>query len=73
VLYLHHGGGEDDRGWSQQGRIADILDNLIAAGRAEPMIVVMPDMYIADQTGGGYHSAGAHARTRSWWQSWARP
>jgi len=61
VLYLHHGAGEDDRGWSQQGRIADILDNLVAAGRAEPMIVVMPDMYVSDQLGGGYHSPGAHA------------
>lgn len=61
VLYLHHGAGEDDRGWSQQGRVADILDNLIAEGRTRSMIVVMPDLYVTDQLGGGYHSAGAHA------------
>jgi len=61
VLYLHHGGGEDDRGWSQQGRIGAILDNLIAAGQAEPMIVAMPDMYVSDQPSGGYHTPAAHA------------
>ena len=41
VLYLLHGAGEDERGWSTQGRLNFILDNLIAAGRAQPMIVVM--------------------------------
>lgn len=41
VLYLQHGMGEDERGWHQQGRMADIMDNLIADGRALPMIVVM--------------------------------
>lgn len=41
VLYLQHGMGEDERGWHQQGRIADILDNQIASGKCEPMIVVM--------------------------------
>ena len=41
VLYLQHGMGEDERGWHQQGRMADILDNQIAAGKCEPMIVVM--------------------------------
>jgi len=41
VLYLLHGAGEDERGWSTQGRMNFILDNLIAAGRAQPMIVVM--------------------------------
>src|SRR5690606_27434528 len=43
VLYLLHGGGEDQRGWSTQGRANFILDNLIAAGKAEPMIIVMMD------------------------------
>lgn len=41
VLYLQHGMGEDERGWNTQGRMADILDNQIAAGKCEPMIVVM--------------------------------
>lgn len=41
VLYLQHGGGEDETGWIRQGRANFILDNLIAAGEAEPMIVVM--------------------------------
>jgi enterochelin esterase family protein len=41
VLYLQHGGGEDETGWIRQGRANVILDNLIAAGGAKPMIVVM--------------------------------
>ena len=41
VLYLQHGGGEDETGWIRQGRVNFILDNLIAAKRAKPMIVVM--------------------------------
>ncbi|MEO8313729.1 MAG: alpha/beta hydrolase-fold protein [Pseudomonadota bacterium] len=41
VLYLQHGAGEDETGWSRQGRMNFILDNLIAAGKAKPMIVVM--------------------------------
>jgi enterochelin esterase family protein len=42
VLYLIHGWGEDENGWSIQGHMANIMDGLIAAGKAEPMIVVMP-------------------------------
>jgi enterochelin esterase-like enzyme len=41
VLYLQHGAGEDERGWTMQGRANFILDNLIAEGKAKPMIVVM--------------------------------
>lgn len=41
VLYLQHGMGEDERGWHTQGKMADIMDNLIAEEKAEPMIVVM--------------------------------
>jgi len=41
VLYLQHGGGEDETGWVRQGRANFILDNLIAAGSTQPMIVVM--------------------------------
>lgn len=43
VLYLMHGGGEDQRGWATQGKTDLILDNLIAEKKAVPMIVVMPD------------------------------
>jgi len=49
VLYLNHGGGEDDARWTATdpdrggGHAHHILDNLIAAGKATPMIVVMPD------------------------------
>lgn len=41
VLYLQHGGGEDETGWIRQGRANFILDNLIAARESQPMIVVM--------------------------------
>ncbi|MEZ4771997.1 MAG: alpha/beta hydrolase-fold protein [Bacteroidia bacterium] len=43
VLYILHGGGEDERGWATQGKTDLILDNLIAADKAKPMLVVMPD------------------------------
>ena len=41
VLYLQHGMGEDETGWSKQGHMQHIMDNLIAKGEAVPMIVVM--------------------------------
>jgi len=41
VLYIQHGGGEDERGWAVQGKADIILDNLIAQGKAKPMIVVI--------------------------------
>ena len=41
VLYLQHGGGEDETGWTRQGHANFILDNLIAAGKSKPMIIVM--------------------------------
>lgn len=43
VLYLQHGGGEDERGWSNQGRTDIIMDNLIAKGEAKAMLIVMAD------------------------------
>ena len=43
VLYLNHGGGENDSHWTASGHADRILDNLIAAGRARPMIIVMPN------------------------------
>lgn len=41
VLYLQHGGGEDETGWINQGKTNEILDNLIAEGKASEMIIVM--------------------------------
>ena len=43
VLYILHGGGEDETGWATQGKTDLILDNLIAAGKAKPMLIVMMD------------------------------
>jgi enterochelin esterase family protein len=45
VLYLQHGGGEDETGWIKQGHANFILDNLIAAGNCKPMVVVMANGY----------------------------
>ena len=50
VLYILHGGGEDERGWAAQGKTDLIIDNLIAEGKAKPMLVVMPDANLG--TGG---------------------
>ena len=44
VLYLLHGWGEDETGWYRQGHVDMILDNLIAAGKAKPMIIVMDNL-----------------------------
>ncbi|GAT63451.1 alpha/beta hydrolase-fold protein [Paludibacter jiangxiensis] len=43
VLYIMHGGGEDQRGWATQGKTDLIIDNLIAEKKAVPMVIVMPD------------------------------
>jgi enterochelin esterase-like enzyme len=42
---LQHGRGENERGWSKQGRVAFIMDNLIAEGKARPMLIVMEHGY----------------------------
>src|SRR5579863_1725799 len=47
VLYLLHGWGEDETGWTRQGHVDFIMDNLIAAGKAKPMIVVMDNLNAA--------------------------
>jgi enterochelin esterase family protein len=58
VLYLQHGMGEDARGWPTQGRVGFILDNLIAEGKAKPMLVVMDDGGITPGAMGGPRSGG---------------
>ncbi|MBL8237822.1 MAG: esterase [Bryobacterales bacterium] len=45
VLYLQHGSGESERGWTAQGRVNFILDNLLAARQIKPMLVVMETGY----------------------------
>ena len=44
VLYLLHGWGEDETGWTRQGHVDLITDNLIAAGKARPMLIVMDNL-----------------------------
>ena len=59
VLYLQHGGGEDESGWTHQGKTNHILDNLIAEGKATEMIVVMANGNITvPGTGFGYSIQG---------------
>lgn len=71
VFYLLHGAGGDEDAWSSMGRACQIMDNLIASGKAEPMIVVMTngnanqaaariDYPVAQEEGGmrGFGSAG---------------
>lgn len=53
VLYLLHGMGGDEEAWIATGRAAEILDNLIASGKAVPMIVVMPNGNISQQAAPG--------------------
>jgi enterochelin esterase-like enzyme len=48
VLYLQHGGGEDETGWPNQGRVDWIMDNLIAEGKAKAILIVMDRGYAAD-------------------------
>jgi len=60
VVYIQHGGGEDETGWAVQGKTDIILDNLIAEGKAKPMIVVISNGNVrAPGKGfGGYNSEG---------------
>jgi enterochelin esterase-like enzyme len=58
VLYLLHGAGGDEEAWMALGRTSQILDNLIAQGKAVPMIVVMPNSYISEEAAPGESSTG---------------
>ena len=61
VLYLQHGGGEDETGWVKQGRVDIILDNLIAEKKAVPMLIVMENSNAVKpgETGRGMMIGGA--------------
>jgi enterochelin esterase-like enzyme len=61
VLYLQHGAGESERGWTAQGRANFILDNLIAARSAPPMIVVMENGMVAAKPGATANIPGNQA------------
>lgn len=58
VLYLLHGAGGDEEAWISLGRTAQIMDNLIALGKAKPMIVVMPNGNVIQDAAPGEGSMG---------------
>ena len=58
VMYLLHGIGGDEEAWLGSGRALQILDNLIAQGKAEPMIVVMPNGNVSQEATPGLSSEG---------------
>jgi|SRR6218665_690339 len=58
VLYLLHGAGGDEEAWMELGRTAQILDNLIAQGKAKPMLVVMPNGNAGQSAAPGESSEG---------------
>ncbi|GGE39212.1 enterochelin esterase family protein [Pedobacter psychrotolerans] len=63
VLYLLHGMGGDEEAWAALGRTPQILDNLIATGKAKPMIVVMPNGNVAQQAAPGEDAKGYYKPT----------
>lgn len=60
VLYLLHGAGGDEDEWVNYGRACQIVDNLIARGKAEPMIIVMPNGHAAFEAAPGESSLGLY-------------
>lgn len=58
VLYLRHGGGDDEHNWSHDGRAGVILDNLVAQGKAVPMLIVMTDGHTDGTWAGGSSPEG---------------
>ncbi len=63
VLYLLHGAGGDEEAWIALGRTAQIMDNLIAQGKAKPMIVVMPNGNVIQDGAPGEGSEGFYKPT----------
>ncbi|MBQ6201154.1 MAG: acetyl xylan esterase [Prevotella sp.] len=68
VLYLQHGMGEDETGWSKQGHMQHIMDNAIAKGEAVPMIVVMESGDIKAPFQGGDNRQGMSTYGNSFYQ-----
>jgi enterochelin esterase-like enzyme len=63
VLYLLHGMGGDEEAWIALGRTSQIMDNLIAQGKAKPMIVVMTNGNVAQEAAPGESSLGLYKPT----------
>jgi enterochelin esterase-like enzyme len=63
VLYLLHGMGGDEEAWIALGRTSQILDNLIAQGKAKPMIVVMTNGNVAQEAAPGESTMGMYKPT----------
>ncbi len=70
VLYLLHGTGGDELSWLEMGRLAQIMDNMIAEGKAKPMVVVMPngiaDLDAAPGQSPYMEGKASHANVSSW-------
>lgn len=60
VLYLLHGVGGDEEAWISLGRTSQVLDNLIASGKAKPMIVVMSNGHTSNTAAPGESSKGLY-------------
>ena len=59
VLYIQHGGGEDEHGWGEQGHAGLIMDDLVAEGKAKPLMMVIGNSYIPGTGGGRGPAPGA--------------
>ena len=70
VLILQHGSGENETGWTKQGRANFIMDNLIAEGKAKPMIVVM-DLGYATKVGTQPVTAGPGSPPRNFQEAFS--
>lgn len=60
VLYLLHGMGGDEEAWPTLGRVGQIMDNLIASNRAQPMVVVMPNGHTSNAAAPGHSVKGEY-------------
>ena len=66
MLYLQHGGGENEFGWTNQGRAGLIMDNLLADGKAQPFIIVMENGgNLRPRTSGPAAATGAGGSNRA--------
>ncbi|MDD6209218.1 MAG: alpha/beta hydrolase-fold protein [Bacteroidales bacterium] len=65
ILYLLHGSGENERGWSLQGHMSFIMDNLIASQKATPMVIVMDNGYAEAKDPAAYPQNAASWNSRS--------
>ena len=65
ILYLLHGSGENERGWSKQGKMSFIMDNLIAAKKAIPMVIVMDNGYATAKDPMAYQQDSLSRNNRS--------